>query len=80
MSMRAKYNQDLKCFSVLFHVTWQNSAHLVQLRVASDVTFVKGLLGGHQPGHLGAARQLPVHKHLHTKQWVNTLPGIVRQA
>ena len=68
MSMRAKYNQDLKCFSVLFPVTWQNSAHLVQLRVASDVTFVKGLLGGHQPRHLGAARQLAVHKHLHTER------------
>ena len=63
--MRAKYNQDLKCFSILFPVTWQNSPHLVKLRVASDVTFVEGLLGGDQPGHLRAARQLPVHKHLH---------------
>ena len=45
-SMRAKYNQDLKCFSILFPVTWQNSPHLVKLRVASDVTFVEGLLGG----------------------------------
>ena len=39
--------------------------HLIKLRVASNVTLVEGLLGRHQPGHLGAARELPVHEDLY---------------
>ena len=37
---------------------------LVQLCRGPDVTLVEGFLRRHQPGHLGAARKLPVHKHL----------------
>ena len=38
--------------------------HLIKLRVASNVTLVEGLLGRHQPGHLGAAGQLTVDEDL----------------
>ena len=42
----------------------QQSGHLIQLSVAPNIALVEGLLGRHQPGHLGAAGQLAVDEDL----------------
>ena len=39
-------------------------SHLIQLSVAPNIALVEGLLGRHQPGHLGAAGQLAVDEDL----------------